>query len=339
MKNQIYFLLVASCLLFQLVATPGCQKVSGENSLTSSPAKNVSLNSRAFEFKYGATITQVPENAKVQVWFPIAESNAQQQVSLINSSTPTEMQLHRDETYGNQIGFFELKMTGDKDLKFELTFDVDRVEAMVDGTATKLTDDQKKLFLSANSLVPVDGKPQELLHDKDVPAESVAAGKVLYDVVEQHMSYDKSQPGYGNGDAVWACDSRTGNCTDFHSLFISLARSQKIPARFEIGFPLPNDKTEGEIGGYHCWAWFHADEKGWSPVDISEADKHPEMKDYYFGKLTADRVSFSTGRDIELTPKSVGGPLNYFVYPYLEVDGKPWPKEKIKLNFSFKDKK
>ena len=152
------------------------------------------------------------------------------------------------------------------------------------------------------------------------------------------MKYDKSQPGYGNGDAVWACDSKTGNCTDFHSLFISLARSSSIPARFEIGFPLPNDKTAGTIGGYHCWAWFHADGKGWTPVDISEADKHPELKDYYFGKLSADRVSFSIGRDIVLVPKSDAKPLNYFVYPHVEVDGKPWPKEKIKMSFSFKDK-
>ena len=62
------------------------------------------------------------------------------------------------------------------------------------------------------------------------------------------------------------------------------------------------------------------------------------MKDYYFGKLTADRISFSTGRDIELVPKSENGALNYFVYPVVEVDGKRWPKDKIKLQFSFKDK-
>ena len=70
---------------------------------------------------------------------------------------------------------------------------------------------------------------------------------------------------------------------------------------------------------------------------ISEADKHPEMKRYYFGRLTPDRVAFSTGRDIQLVPKSKSGPLNYFVYPHVEVDGKVWPKDKIKLELSYKD--
>ena len=33
-------------------------------------------------------------------------------------------------------------------------------------------------------------------------------------------------------------------------------------------------------------------------------------------------MQFSTGRDITLSPKQDGAPLNYFVYPYVEVDGK-----------------
>jgi len=138
------------------------------------------------------------------------------------------------------------------------------------------------------------------------------------------------------GDADWACDSGHGNCTDFHSLFISLARSEKIPAKFEIGFPLPEKHGSGDIPGYHCWAKFRADGK-WIPVDISEANKNPKMKDYYFGHLTPDRVGFSTGRDLELVPKQDGPPLNYFVYPYVEVDGQPYPAEKIEKKFSYRD--
>ena len=84
-----------------------------------------------------------------------------------------------------------------------------------------------------------------------------------------------------------------------------------------------------------CWAWFHVDGQGWLPVDISEADKHPEMKSFFCGNLTPDRVTFSTGRDIQLVPASETKPLNYFVYPHVEVDGKQWPKEKIKLDFRY----
>jgi len=91
------------------------------------------------------------------------------------------------------------------------------------------------------------------------------------------------------------------------------------------------------LGGYHCWAYFFVEGKGWVPVDISEADKHPEMKGYYFGNLTESRIMFTTGRDIDLVPKQAGAPLNYFVYPYVEVKGKLWPVEKIEKRFAFED--
>ena len=334
-------LFYTSCAIFALTLVGCNQTATSEKNNGSGKVDETSqaenAESRQYDFVYGATINDVPENAKVRVWFPIAQSSSQQTVNRTADKTPTELVTNVDAKYGNKIGYFESTSTN-APITFSLEYDVKRLEASVDDAAKDLSAEQKQLFLSANSLVPVDGKPQKQFKDVEVPDDSMAAGQKLYDVVEQHMKYDKSKAGYGKGDAEWACDSKTGNCTDFHSLFISLARSNNIPARFEIGFPLPNDKTEGKIGGYHCWAWFFAEGSGWAPVDISEADKHPEMKDYYFGKLTADRIAFSKGRDIELVPKSETGPLNYFVYPHVEVDGKLWPKDKIELNFSFKDK-
>lgn len=331
--NSLFYIVLAVLS----VGVVGCGQTSTPNQSNDENPPAEKVASRQFEFNYGATIKDLPEGAQVRVWFPVAQSNGQQTVEQTSNKTPGEISTQEDVKYGNKIGYFEAKSDASP-LEFSISYDVKRLESSVDGAAKELTKSQRELFLSANSLVPVDGKPQQEFKDVEVPTESMEAGKTLYNLVEDHMKYDKSQAGYGNGDAAWACDSKTGNCTDFHSLFISLARSNNIPARFEIGFPLPGDKTEGEIGGYHCWAWFFAEGSGWAPVDISEADKHPEMKDYYFGKLTADRIAFSKGRDIELVPKAESGLLNYFVYPHVEVDGKLWPKDMIELNFSFKDK-
>ena len=62
------------------------------------------------------------------------------------------------------------------------------------------------------------------------------------------------------------------------------------------------------------------------------------MKDYYFGNLTADRVLFSTGRDLELVPKATQAPLNFFIYPHIEVGGESLPAENVELQMKFKDK-
>ena len=53
------------------------------------------------------------------------------------------------------------------------------------------------------------------------------------------MRYDKTGTGWGRGDALWACDAKRGNCTDFHSPFIGMRRADGIPARFDIGFTQP----------------------------------------------------------------------------------------------------
>jgi hypothetical protein len=115
-----------------------------------------------------------------------------------------------------------------------------------------------------------------------------------------------------------------------------MARGNRVPAKFEMGFSIPAKHGQGAVGGYHCWAWFLS-KRGWMPVDIAEANRHPDLADYYFGSLTADRVQFTTGRDITLVPPSHAGPLNYFIYPHVEVDGRAYPAEKIERLFAYRD--
>jgi len=46
-------------------------------------------------------------------------------------------------------------------------------------------------------------------------------------------------------------------------------------------------------------------------------------------------VQFSVGRDLVLSPKQGGDRLNYFVYPYVEVDQKEYAN--VSTHFSFED--
>ena len=128
-----------------------------------------------------------------------------------------------------------------------------------------------------------------------------------------------SQYAYGNGNAIYACDIGVGNCTDYHSYFMSLERTLGVPARFHMGFPIPNKEDAGKVGGYHCWADYYVEGEGWYPVDISEADKDPSKKDYFFGKVDQDRFEMTVGRDFILKgyePEIT----NLFIYPLLEVN-------------------
>jgi hypothetical protein len=147
--------------------------------------------------------------------------------------------------------------------------------------------------------------------------------RAIYNHVISTVKYDKTGKGWGRGDIYYACRERRGNCTDFHAIFIGYPRAVGIPARFAIGFPLPADRGEGKIDGYHCWAEFYARGIGWIPVDASEAAKNPAKRQYFFGAHDENRLEFTKGRDLMLAPRQKGDSLNYFIYRYAEVDGRP----------------
>ena len=297
---------------------------------------------RHFQFHYGASIQNLPAGSHVQVWSPMPQTTSHQKITLLGWNIPGNARFTNETKYDNQIIYFKTTANESREITFQISYQVERHEVrsltdMDDQLAKTLTSQQQVNFLTANQLVPIGGKPLALIPLVDLPKDAMGRGHVLYNHVGDHMRYDKSKPGYGHGDALWACESRFGNCTDFHCLFISMSRSLDIPAKFVMGFPLPQTRGQGKISGYHCWAYFHVKNRGWIPVDISEADKHPQMRKYYFGNLTPNRIEFSTGRDIILVPRQSGPLLNYFVYPHVEVDGKPWPMELISKQFSYED--
>lgn len=58
-----------------------------------------------------------------------------------------------------------------------------------------------------------------------------------------------------------------GVCQDHAHIFIGIARSQGIPARYVSGYLMMNDRVEQEAG--HAWAEAYVDELGWVGFDIS----------------------------------------------------------------------
>ncbi len=298
-------------------------------------ARAAEAKTREFLFTYAATVTGLEPGKSARIWLPVPPSNADQQVSVAMS--PADAKIGKETKYGNQTMYIEGKAGADGTIPVSVTYRVKRNEVKADLKAIPEVEDAI-VFLKADSKVPVGGKGLVLLEGKALPKDDqLQLGRALYDIVNSHMKYGKDTPGWGQGDSNWACDMKTGNCSDFHSLFISLSRAKGMPAKFEMGFPLPPARGKGEIPGYHCWAKFKPEGKGWVPVDISEANKDPKMKEYYFGNLTEDRVMFTVGRDLTLVPKQDGPPINYLIYPYVEVDGKPYPAEKVQRKFSYED--
>lgn len=278
---------------------------------------------RQVEVTYAATLERLPEESgSVRVWIPLASSREGQTLLKREISAPAAYQITRDAVYGNEMATFEIKQP----LRGPFTFEI-HYRAKI--SWQNFTDSNKgernlKQYLKPSQLAVVNEEVEKRTRNAIGGKKSWRdKAKAIYEDVIHRMSYDKTVPGWGRGDTVRACLLGKGNCTDFHSLFISMAHAAEIPARFKIGLAVP-EMPEGEIPGYHCWAEFYEEGKGWRPVDASEAWKHPKRKEAYFGNFDTHKFLISVGRDIDLVPRQSGPSVNIFFYPYIEVDGKEW---------------
>ena len=298
---------------------------------------------RSFSFEYAVTVKDIPTGSHtVDIWLPAPHGDAFQRIANLHVESPYRYEISNG-TEDNRI--LHIRVTDPKEpaIAVAMRFDAMRKEHIQPLAAA----------LPANGAAEPAGLERYLQPDRLVPLDDTirrwarevvdAAGaktdlemaRAIYNHVVATVKYDKSGKGWGNGDIYYACDARRGNCTDFHAIFIGYARAVGIPARFAIGFPLPADRGAGKIAGYHCWAEFYAKGIGWVPVDASEAAKNPAKREYFFGAHDENRVELSKGRDVILVPQQQGAPLNYFVYPYVELDGGKYTS--VDTSYSYRD--
>lgn len=296
---------------------------------------------RHFQFRYNVTIRN-PRPGTLRIWIPAAHSDRHQQVQLVRAHGSVPLRRYREPGFGNQDWYAHTRRTGT--LHFRIVYDVLRYRH--DGLRGRMAPPPRiqdtalpaslRPYLLPNRLVPVTGPPAELARRATAHQRTMMGkARAIYLYVLHHMTYSKTGTGWGHGNALYACTAHHGNCTDFHSLFMAMARSQGIPVRFKIGFPLPRHKDAGTVPGYHCWVNFYIHGLGWLPADISEAWLHPHDKRFFFGNIDADRVRFTEGRDLILRPRQRQRPLNYFVYPYVERNGRKY--DQVTYRFAFRD--
>lgn len=283
---------------------------------------------RDFEVQWTVEVKDVPpQSQEAKVWIAIPQELPAQKVQDLKVHSDYAWTIVEDPDFHNKV----VEVTVPKpaaNFSIDLSAKVHRLPVTAPVPA-QLTDADMKLYLREEALVSLSPRMHAIADS--LPNDH----RARYDYVLDLMTYDKVAPGWGKGDSERACDVRKGNCTDFHSLFMSLARARNVPTFFEMGYPTTPQGEIKKVGGYHCWAWFY-DEKasGWVPVDISEADKFPEKAEFFFGHLDADRITFSRGRDVKL-PGMKGAPLNYLPSGgYVEVDGKPLESVSRSLTYS-----
>jgi transglutaminase-like putative cysteine protease len=290
---------------------------------------------REITVRYTARLPRLPEDAReIRMWIPLAQTSAEQEIRQRSIRAPGPYRITQEPAYGNEILYLVRRPPWPEGF----TVAVDYEARLRGGPAppdrgSLQPSAERDRTLAAEGLVIID----EEIRARAALATTGRAtprdrARGIYDAVIAQMAYDKEVPGWGRGDTQRACRLGKGNCTDFHSLFISMARAERIPSRFKIGVVIP-DAPSGAVSGYHCWAEFYEAGRGWVSVDASEGWKQPTRAGYYFGSWDATLFLISTGRHLDLVPKQQGEPINIFLYPYVEVNGEPWAGVETEVRF------
>ncbi|HSB73649.1 MAG TPA: transglutaminase-like domain-containing protein, partial [Candidatus Methylomirabilis sp.] len=268
------------------------------------------------------------------------------------------------DSEGSKVLYLEASDPKEKEVSIVETFVLTRSEVRhsVDPSQARPISEADRAqfakYLQANKNVVIDDDIRRLA-DQIVGTETnpILAARRLYDWVLDNVDYwvkdPKNKKASPVGSTTYCLTFRTGNCTDFESLWTSLARAKGIPTQIVYGsFLKPELRGRDDDQSYHCWAEFYAPGLGWVPHDVAVADLYagdfpvnsdnerlvrlttadgtfgpdPKKVNYYFGNLDERRVVWSRNRDLSLSPRQDGEPVNALPKAYVEVDGKVLPE-------------
>jgi transglutaminase-like putative cysteine protease len=312
-----------------------------------------------FEITNTYMVKVPPQAQTMRIWFAVPQDDAESTIQHFDVEAPYEIRYGAD-SQGNRVGYMEIQHPKGDAITIRETFAITREEILgnVDPARTRpLTEAEKASMadeLKASTYVLVNDEMKalaaQIVGDEDNP---VIIARKLYDWTLENIDYWVKDPDRLKASSVGSTEyclrTKTGNCTDFHSLYTSLARSAGLPSRIVYGSLLKPTLNGMDVdASYHCWVQFYAPNLDWLTLDVAVADIYvsgvevndknaklmelttatgyqgadPKMVDYYFGNLDERRVVWSVGRDLTMTPAQDAGPVNALPKMYVEVDGK-----------------
>lgn len=293
-----------------------------------------------------------PQEAKnVRLWIPYPMSNENQDITNVEiNGNYSYIGVFREGKAGNNILYAEWKESI-KERTLTYSFNVNRKEIVNKKFLKKelpFSKDEFSMYLESTNLGPTGGKVKEYaIKITKGKKTNLAKAKAIYNWIVDNMHRDPNIKGCGFGEVETLLETKGGKCADIHSVFVALARAAGVPAREVFGIRIPKGSEGDMTKAQHCWAEFYLPGYGWvvvDPADVRKAileqkltlQQAKHFREYYFGAVDENRIAFGTGRDIVLNPPQNGQPLNYFMYPYAEADGKPLNEDLYGFNIGYR---
>ncbi len=140
--------------------------------------------------------------------------------------------------------------------------------------------------------------------------DAFKAAFILASWVEENVEYDLSSLTAATSQkASWVLEQRRGVCDEMTSLFVAMARSVGIPARFVSGISYTSSDLFSEPWQPHGWAEIYLPDVGWVSFDITFNQygyvdvTHIKLRDGFDPKEPATKFEWTaTKNQVDLEP-------------------------------------
>lgn len=252
---------------------------------------------KEFNIRYQATLYAAGESS-IRVWLSQPLNFATQKIESFSISP--KPQKHYKDAQGNKVLYFEFKDSKKISIQMDITatlwknnIDVFKEDLSFPSASTKLfrryTKNEKFL--------------EQIAAIKDLTRKVTSEDKCIVNAIQSVFNfivrnfryrYPITQRGMKYVDVK----RPEGDCGEYSSLFVTMCRILKIPARNNTGFVIfPRQKKVIE----HGWASLYLKRLGWLDFDTQYASLEKNTNKY-FGKRSDYRIVFTNGFNIPLRP-------------------------------------
>ena len=297
---------------------------------------------KKFNIRYNANFTSITKDSDTRVWFAMPTNSEYQRINKIKIS-PKPHSIYNDNQ-GNKILFFEFN--GNKYFNLQVDMDITlsrrkivlkKKDNLVPASISKYLKKFIKREKFLEQTTQIKKTTFNITKDKKNDLEKIIG---IFEFVVKNFKY--CYPVKKRGVKYLNFKNLKGDCGEYASVFVTMCRILKIPARNNTGFVIfPRQKKVVE----HGWASVYLKKYGWVDFDPQYASlekNYQKSIEKFFGQRNDYRISFVNGFNIPIKPKILSGSnLDFWKKVYLPISNNSvqilqpvffTSKEKIKFN-------
>ena len=258
---------------------------------------------KKFNIEYRAKLTEIGKNNGIRAWVAQPSSFGCQKIEKF-SIYPTPQKNYKDKQ-GNKILYFYFKDKKFIEIKMSIKTTLWKNETEIKKeNIPKVNIKLFNQYIKNEKFLEQTPEIKRLTH-KITKNDELVLDKIksIFDFISQNFKY--CYPIKQRGVKNLKLNNLKGDCGEYSSLFVTMCRILRIPAKNNTGFVIsPKYKKIVE----HGWSSIYLKSYGWKDFDVQYATTEKNSAKKYFGQRNDYRIIFTNGFNIPLkpsTPKSL----------------------------------